>query len=268
MTRSRPDNGDLLQMGEEAVMRYLLETSEPDWLILKNHPAFSERWVTFFLKRSMAIAKSSIQDIYHDQKLRKSYQISLQLLRCRYTPPHLAMNLVHVIRWVDLMSTLRAPLLSGPVRQRIEDRIMEQMPRLALGEKIAMARQAPRGLVKHLRMQPEVPIIRALFNNYHFTYEDALFMSNYARISSEVLGELAMSQKWRCYPEVRRSLLRNPRLPNSMVYPLASSLNEHDLRQTLKDQKIGVYTRRIIIRVLDEKLYQKKGNPRKGATGT
>ena len=244
MKRAGPDAETLLQMGDEAIIRYLVEADEPDWNLLKRHPGFSERWVVFFLKRSRAISKNCILDIYHDQELRKKYRVCLFLVRCKFTPAHLAMNLVQVIRWVDLMNTLRTPTLAGAVRQRIETRIMEQLPRLALGEKITLAKQAPKGLIKHIRVLPEIRVIRALFNNPHFTYEDALFMSNYARIGAEVLGELAMSQKWRRFKEVRKSLLRNPRTPNSVVYPLASSMNEHDLRQVIRDQRITVYCRR------------------------
>ena len=252
------DGAPLLQQEPEQIQRYLLTVDQPDWTLLKVHPRFTEQWAIFFLKRARAIPKSSIQEIYQDKQLRKNYQVNLHLVRCKFTPAPLAMNLCHTLRWMDLLNTLRILTLAGPVRQRVESLIMERFPRLSLGEKVTTAKMAPRGLVKHLRSSEEPRVLRALFNNYHFTYEDATFMANYPETKPNTLGELAMNQKWRRYKEIRKSLLRNPKTPRSMVYPLASSLNDFDLREALKNIRLTTYTRRIIQKVLEEKLYSKK----------
>ncbi len=249
----------LPELSEEAILKYLFESDEPEWGILMRHRGFSVKWLLVFLKRPRPIPKQAILDIYHNAQLRKNYQVCLNLLRCKSTPAPLAMNLIHTVRWVDLFHTLRLTYLSGPVRQKIETRLMEILPRLALGEKITLARQAPRPLIKHLRLLTDRPVIKALFFNFHFTYEDAMFLANFPQIEPPILEELALSTRWRAYKNVRRALLLNPKTPRTMTYPLACTLTDHDLRLLLKDPRLTTFPRRIVQKVLDEKLYTRKG---------
>lgn len=257
----------LLKLSDDAITRYLLEVEEPEWTVLKAHARFSERWPIFFLKRSRAISRNAIMEIYNDRQLRKNYNVNLALLRCRFILPPLAMNLIPNFRWMDLFNTLRLPTLVGAVRQKVESRLMQVYTRLALGEKITMARQAPRGLVRHLCRVNERQVVKALLMNYHFTYEDAMFMANYPEIGPGTLEELALSKRWRPYKEVRKSLLRNPKTPNSMIYPLAKTLQDFDLRDAQKDPRLTTYARRIVDKVLQEKLFtRRKPLKNKGAS--
>ncbi len=249
---------DLLKLSDDAVIRYLLTADEPEWTVLKAHSNFSERWVIFFLKRARAISKNAILELYNDRQLRKNYQVTLALLRCRFIIAPLAMNLIGHMRWMDLFNTLRAPTLAGPVRQKIESRLVALLPKLALGEKITMARQAPRGLVRRLCKSTERPVVKALLLNYHFTYEDAMFMANFPEIGPGALEELALNQRWRPYKEVRKSLLRNPKTPHSMIYPLARTLNDFDLKDILRHPRLTTYARRIIEKVLKEALFARR----------
>jgi hypothetical protein len=260
--RAPYEGTSLLELSEETILRYLLEVDAPDWTQLEQHEHFGPRWVVFFLKRGRAISRASILDVYQNRSLRGHYPVNLALLRCKFTPAPLAINLIQYMRWMDLLNSLRIPTLSGPLRQKIELSLMESLPRRALGEKITLARQAPRGLVRHLRTVADRRVIRPLLTNYHFTYEDAMFIANAPGITPEVLEELALSRRWRTYQEVRRSLLLNTRTPRSMVYPLALTMSEHQIRGALKLPRLTTYTRRILNRVLEEKLYKKSGRPK------
>ena len=144
----------LLAASEDVLLKYLLEVDYPDWDLIREHEAFTEKWVVLFLQRSRAISSEAVQDIYRHRILRRDYHICRAIVRCRFAPQGVAMNLVPRLRWVDLMQSLRLPYLSGAVKFRIEKQVMEVLPKLALGQKIALAKQAPRALVRHLRMDP------------------------------------------------------------------------------------------------------------------
>ncbi|MDJ0835945.1 MAG: hypothetical protein QNK37_05465 [Acidobacteriota bacterium] len=249
----------LVNASEEQVLKYLYTTDHPEWDYLRGHESFSEKWLILFLRRGRVIPRDAILEIYQNKEWRKSYRICLAMLRCKSAPPSLTMNLVGAIRWVDLMHTIRLPYLSGALRKRMVDEVMEVMPRLALGEKIAMARQAPRGLVKPLRLQSERRVIQALVTNSQFTYEDAMFMAAYPRIGESALGVLAASPRWNSFREIKLALLRNDRTPNSSILPLARTLNEQLLQSLLREGKLKLYTRRLIQRILEERFHQKRG---------
>ncbi len=241
------------QLDEDNILSYLLTEDYPDWSRLRASAAFSEKWVVFFLKRSRPIPRASVEEIYADKLFRKNYQVNLHLVRCKTAPPHVAMNLVHTLRYMDLFWSLRLPFLPGAVRQKIEFQLIEILPRLTLGEQITLAKQAPRPLVRHMRLLTEPRVIRALFQNYFFTYDDALFLANYLQTSATTLEELAKCEKWLVYHEVKMALLRHERMPRSLILPLAKTMKDHELQQVLRHANLPLFSRRLIQRVLEER---------------
>jgi len=237
---------------EEAVLQYLHACDHPDWDALQRHASFSEKWVTFFLERHRPIPRDAFMTVYENKAWRKTYRVALRMMRCKSAPPAISMSLVPMFRWVDLMHSLRLPYLPGALKKRIVDDMMETIPRLALGEKIALARQSPRPLIKHLRMLGEPRVVRALLQNANFTYEDAMFMASYPRTKSPALSTLAASPRWKSFREVKLAILRHPNAPNHCQLPLLRTLTETELMTLSKDPKLKTYTRRLITRMRQE----------------
>ena len=263
------DDQALLKLSEERVFQFLLSTTHPRWEVLRNHAAFTENWIVFFLKRAQPVPDDAYRQIFRDTTFRKNYRIRLAMLRCRTAPHALTISLVHLIRWVDLYQTLKLPNLPGQLKRKIEERLLAVLPRLGLGEKISLARQAPKPLIRHLRLMPEPPVIKALLNNYFFTYEDALFMANFPKISPQALQVLAQSTRWSAFREIRCALLRNPKTPQSVIMPLANSLREHDLHLILRDPRLTTFARRQLQNILGRRFQagqpKNKQNHKKGA---
>ena len=243
----------LLELEEPAILKYLLTVSKPEWDILLSHRSFAERWVLLFLKRSRPMPKDALLEIYQHKLFRKSYQIRLWLVRCKCASPAVSMNLVHTLRWVDLLQSLRQPYLPGAVQHRIVSQLLEAMPRLALGEKVTLARHAPRVLIKQLCLSPERMVIKTLLLNYFFTYEDLMFLINYPKTEPSALEEVVACKKWARYKEVRICLLKNERTPRALIFPLAKSLGDHELRSVLRDPRLTLFARRLIHRILEER---------------
>ena len=256
--KPKPEIQAIMSWNEEAVLKYLLEDDRPEWDFLRHHPSFSPKWVVFFLERSRALPGEAVTDIYKNRLLRGNYQVARAIVCSRFSPQGIAMNLVPQLRWGDLIKVLRLPYMSGAVKLRIEKHMNEILPRMELGQKVALAKQAPRGLVRLLRMAEEPQVIRALLRNQYFTFEDAMFLASYAGIKSQILGVLAGHPRWNHFKELRRALLRNAHTPRSMVVSLVRGLTEYDLRQLLQDPQLAMYTRRIIVRMLADRYDPKK----------
>lgn len=247
------DDGPLHKLDDDLVLQYLLKADHPPWDQLRMHPGFTEKWVVFFLKRSRPVPRESVEDIYYNKLFRKHYQINLHLMRCKTAPPHVSVSLVHQVRWMDLFRSLRLGHLPGALRQKIEAQILEQIPRLTLGEKITLAKQSPRSMIRHMRAMEEPMVIRALLMNYFFTHDDALFMAEYPKSAPGALEELAKCKKWQRYKDVRLCLMRHQNTPKAMLWPLAKPMSNHDLQSLLRHPGLPLYNRRLIHRILEER---------------
>lgn len=247
------DIPNVSKLDPDKVLKYLLTEDHPEWRMLQRNPGFSEKWVVFFLKRTRPVPREAVEDIYYHKVFRKSYQVKLHLVRCKTSPPHVSISLVHTLRWVDLFWSLRLPYLPGAVRQKIEAQIIEILPRLAIGEQVSLARHAPRPLIRHLRLLAEPRVIQVLLKNYYFTYEDAIFMANYPKTVPTSLEALALNKKWFRYKEVKIALMRHKQMPKSHLLPVAKTMTDHDLRLLLRHPELPLFTRKLIHRILEER---------------
>jgi hypothetical protein len=76
--------------------------------------------------------------------------------------------------WHDLIEVARDVRTSPAVRKQSEGRLAERIVSLTLGERIALARIAPRGVIAVLLASSEPMCIAALLDNPKFTESDAL----------------------------------------------------------------------------------------------
>lgn len=240
----------LRHFSEEGITKYLLGVDQPDWPALRDNPGFCDQWVVTFLKRPRPISQVELKRVYTDEDFRKVYAIRLWLLRNKQVPISIGLNIMSSIKRYDLFTSLKIPHTPIQIKKRIEGKLKTEFPRLPTGEKIALARQAPRGLIRFLRTSDERPVLRAVLNNYFFTYEDAMFIANNPRTKPTALEELARARRWTAYKDVRRSLLRNPRTPTSCLKTLLRQLTSYDLEQLLRDPQLSGYARQLIRRTL------------------
>lgn len=219
---------------------------------LLTHLEFDENWLCALLQRTRAVPAHVIGEIYRRPELRKRYRLRLALLRSPHTPFSISANLVESLRWVDLMQSLRSPRVPTPLKRRIEKHFEEHLEFLTLGEKIALARQSPRDLIKHLRLQGEPQVLKALFHNPFFTYDDALFLATYPKIRPQTLALLGRSRKWVQHKDVRYALLINPRTPQAIAQELLTHATPFELRKLAGDGRVRPPLKREIQRILND----------------
>lgn len=249
-----PRGEALLSAHEDQISAYLADSDQPEWEFLKRRSDFNERWVAKFLSRHRVIPEEQLRLIYEDRDLRKSYWIRRALIKCRNLPQAVGLSLVATLRWADLIEIMRLPYLPGAVRHRIESQVLEVLPGLALGQKIALAKQAPRDMIKHLREAAERPVVQALLRNFFFTFEDAMYMANSPKVRPSTLEILAGSDRWSKFKEIRFSLLRNHKTPRSVILPLVRRLTLEEARKLIRDHRMPMYTRKIIDRIFGKQI--------------
>lgn len=236
----------LLALDEDRILKFLLETDQPDWPSLKSHAGFTERWVVLFLRRTRPVPKQILLAIFRDRLLRKYYSVRMWLFRNKSTPLSICVNILPTIRRTDLFTSLKDPWLPNPLKVRIETHLLAMFPRLPLGEKIVMARHAPKGLIRHLRLLPRPQVAEALLDNYFFTFEDAMFMASFPKTTPEVLRALAHCPRWNQNPEIKNSLLRHPNTPQDVLARMVKGLSPFQLRRSLADARGSILSKRLI----------------------
>jgi hypothetical protein len=106
--------------------------------------------------------------------LTRSNRLLQLVVRHPRCPRHLALEVLPRLGWHDLVEVARDPRTSPLVRKQSERRLAERIVGLTLGERTALARVAPRGVIPLLLPSPEPMCIAALLDNPNFTESDAL----------------------------------------------------------------------------------------------
>ena len=130
---------------------------------------------------------------------------ALQLIvrhpRC---PRHFAWDALPRLGWHDLLEITRDPRTAPAIRKQSERKLGERVITLTLGERAALARQAPKSVVGILLTDDQPICVEALIGNPHFTEVEALRLLHTNR-NPECVLLLLRHPVWGRRPEVLRA---------------------------------------------------------------
>lgn len=133
--------------------------------------------------------------------------------------------------WRDLVKVADHNVLAPPLRRAAESLLSIRLQEMALGEKIALARIASRGVIAVLRRQEHPMVIRALLRNPRLVEEDALTIASAAGTPPPVLQALAEEGRFSNRPAVQKAIVQNRETPPSTALRIVQGLST----KTLKD---------------------------------
>lgn len=170
--------------------------------------------------------------------LRSNYRWRKDLVWARDTPPAVAMALVPGLYWRDLGQLAREVRVHVRLRRQAEQILLQRLPKLALGERVALARIASPALLAVLRKDPNERVFRALLENARLNEGILLAVAMNSSSSPGILRILARDRRWGARYELRRALVRNPRTPLQEALGLVARLKKVDLRTLARDNKV------------------------------
>lgn len=159
----------------------------------------------------------------------RAYEVKAALVRHPQTPYAVARGLLSHLFWRDLLDTSTDPRISPVLRREAESLLRIRLPELALGEKVALARRAGRGLVPTLAEAGESPVLRALLGNSRLVERDVVRIASEPSTPPDVLAALASHHAWGVRRDVRMAVLGNPRTPVAAALGLVERIPERDL---------------------------------------
>lgn len=147
------------------------------------------------------------------------------------------MNLLRLLYWRDLAQVAANPGVRPRLRRNAERILVLRCGDFTLGERIALARIASRGVIGELRREEDPSVVRALLDNSRVTEEDVLAIASQSRIPA-VLRCLGDHHLWgRRYP-VRMALLANRRIPVQTALRLLPTLPRRDVEGLAQRQGV------------------------------
>lgn len=106
---------------------------------------------------------------------------------------------------------------------------------LTLGERMSLARGAPRETIARLLRDPEPMVIRLLLGNPRLLERDLVFLASRRPIGPEVVREILGAPRWSQRYAVRRTLALNPTTPNEVALRLLPLLTRPHLQEVAED---------------------------------
>lgn len=231
-------------MAEDLVERLARAGGEELETLVRAHGAELDTRAALQALRNPFVTTEVITRLLALPHLASSYEIQRQAARHPRTRQFDALRLVPNLFWRDLMEVGLETRVAPAVRRSARRLLLQKLPRLALGEKISLARRADGEILGQLRRDPSPRVIRALMENPRTT-EGTL----YPLVASEstppaILDLVAGDRRWGCRHALRRGLCNNPRTPLQTALGLLPALRKMDLRAVVRNRRLSEPLRR------------------------
>ncbi len=174
----------------------------------------------------------------------RAYEVRRAVVSHPCTPPPRSLNLVGTLYWKDLVKVGADARIPPRVRRAADHRLAQRLPALALGERMAIARQAGPGLIERLRLDPEPRVVAALLENPRLTEGLIAPLASDVAAAPEVLSRLAADPKWGRRYGLRYAIASNPSTPEHTALDLLAGLKKRDLASIATDPRLAVAVRR------------------------
>lgn len=237
-------SGDLGARLARAGSRQLVE------LIGGEASSLTTRHVLLALRNPYATAEV-IEALAGIRRLLASYSVRSAIARHRRTPETLALRFVSSLFWRDLLEISVDVRISPAVRRVAEKYLIERLGRLAVGEKMAIARRATAQVLARLRQDPSLHVVRALLANPRLTEPVLLPMVSSDETLPRVLDLVAADSRWGPRYEIRLALAHNPRSPFRVIFEILPGLRRSDLRAVAGREAHSSIVRRRASELLD-----------------
>jgi hypothetical protein len=168
----------------------------------------------------------------------RSYDVKKGLVRHLRTPATLARTFLPHLYWKDLADIAEDPKSPALLRHRAEEVLARRIEEMSLGEKVALARRARRGVIEALRTSKEPSVLKALLSNPRLVERDAVTLASDDHSPREVLSHLAAHPAWGGRYQVRISLVGNPGTPIPSALKLLEALPARDLERIAQDEAV------------------------------
>jgi hypothetical protein len=200
----------------ELVATHLTRLTERDATQALRHPYASEAMLAEIVSSRTLMASRAVRKLVagHPQ-----------------TPRHDALHALDDLLWRDLLDIGRETRTPPPVRQAANRRLFEALRRMAVGEKVAVARFVHPDLFSALFAEGDIRVLEALLQNPRLTPDGVLRWLATGNPLPESISFLVREARWALRPAIRAALLLHPSTPRASALALLTSASREELRR-------------------------------------
>jgi hypothetical protein len=173
------------------------------------------------------------------QRLLVFYELRRDLALHQATPQPLALGLLSTLYWRDLVTAGLDVRIRPVVRRAADQRLIERLPGLAVGEKVNVARRASPRVLQALRHDPTLRVVAALLDNPRLQEGDLMPLASGEATHGPVLETILTHRKWGSRYPIRLAVLRNPHTPLGVALHHLPLLKKPDLRAMAHDPRLS-----------------------------
>ena len=229
-----------------AEMAAFLYASEPTVLhALLANPHFGEREALLLLNRRN-LPSSVIQGLAGMQPILNSYAVKRALTKHPNTPLRTALPQLKFLYLFDLVSVSLQPGLLAEVKRATEELILAQVPKLAVGQRITLAKRGSARVAASLLKGENIQIIQAVLDNPYLTEAVLLPVLNRSDCTPRIVEAIASHPRWGLRYDIRLALLRNSSLPLARALAILPGLKPQDAQAMSQDPAVAPQVRRYL----------------------
>ncbi len=176
-----------------------------------------------------------IEELAVARHLLAVYEVRRALARHHRTPEPVALRLVSGLFWRDLSEVSLDVRIRPAVRRVAEKYLVQRLGRLAVGEKISLARRATPAVLSHLSQEGNVRVIRALLESSRLTEQVLVRLAGQSD-SPRILELVARDPRWGSRYEIRVALARNTASPFRVILAILPKLALKELESVAGDE--------------------------------
>ncbi len=181
-----------------------------------------------------------------------SYEVKKALLFLRLTPYTEGLKLLPHMYWMDLMLLSTTMSVHPIIRRNSEKKIIEKLPEMGLGEKIALARRGSYNILMVLSRDKESKVIEALLQNRFTTEDIVLSIAGNPSTTQEILGIIHYNPKWRNRLSIKKALVLNPNFPPFLSMHIIKTLNKSAIEELASSPALSNQIKRYCLNLLSK----------------
>jgi len=232
------------ELTEEVLQRLRAAGVDELRLLLRSVAADLDVPAAQAVLRNPHAGEEAIRVLADQRRLLSFYEMRRDLALHPATPQPIALALLSGLYWRDLVAAGLDVRIRPVVRRAAEQRLMERLPGLAVGEKATIARSASPHVIQALRHDPTPRVIAALLDNPRLVEGDLLPLATHENANPPVLAVLLTHRKWGFRYPVRAAVVRNPRTPLALALQHLPMLKKPELRAVANDPRLSLALRR------------------------
>ena len=188
--------------------------------------------------------EEAVRLVAEQRRLLPSYDLRRDLARHPASPQAIALALLSTLYWRDLVAVGLDPSVRPVIRRAADQRLVERLQSLAVGERASIARRASPRVLHALRTDPTPRVVAALLDNPRLVEADLLPMVAGEASRPQVIAVILAHRKWGNRYPIRAAAARNPRTPLELALHLLPLLRKPDLRGVAADPQLLLPVRR------------------------